>query len=223
MTSLTPSMEEFIAGIYPFNQLPPEAFAKLSAKWQPVRYRLGETILMRDKIPAHIAIIYRGQARLLGYEPRRSQKEVTITKLEPGAILGWASLIREVYTETAIASSEVNCLVLPTNEFYALLKEYPSITNEFQQKCALIEVFELLGAELERRADGATNLRELTQQAYAEAVVCQVPPTNPEELDSDFLWFVSGGKSLSNLPVGTQIDTEERLSWASSGYSCSRA
>ncbi|MDJ0636827.1 MAG: ABC transporter transmembrane domain-containing protein, partial [Xenococcaceae cyanobacterium MO_188.B29] len=227
MTLLTHPLEEFIAEVSPFNQLPPEALAKLSAKWQPVRYRLGETILIRDKIPAHITVICSGQARLLGYDPR-SQKEVTITKLEPGAILGWASLIREVYTETAIASSELDCLVLPTQEFYALLKEYPDLANEFQQKCALIEVFELLGAELERRADGATDLKEIAQEAYAEAVVCQVPPTNPEELDSDFLWFVSGGSSypnlegqspfefspsLPNLPVGTLIDTKEHLSW----------
>ena len=209
---MTSPMKEFIAGIYPFSNLSKDALAKLSVKWQPVRYRLGETILMREKIPAHIAVIYNGQARLLGYDPR-SQKEVTITKLEPGAILGWASLIREVYTETAIASSEVDCLVLPTNEFYALLQEYPDLAHEFQQQCALIEVFELLGAELERRADGTTNLRELAQQAYAEALVCQDPPNNLEELDSNFLWFVSGGKSLPDLPVGTQIDTEEGLSW----------
>ncbi len=210
MASLTPTMEEFIAGVSPFNQLPQDALAKLSAQWQTVRYRLGETILMRDKIPAHITIIYSGQARLLGYDSR-SQKEVTVTKLEPGAILGWTSLIREVYTETAIASSEVDCLVLPTPEFYALLQEYPDLAQEFQQKCALIEVFELLGAELERRADGATNLKELTQQAYKEAVVCQVPPTNPAELDSDWLWFISGGQASADLPVGTLIDNQATL------------
>ena len=211
MTSLTPTMEEFIAGVSPFNQLPPEVLAKLSNQWQPVRYRLGETILMRDKIPGHIAIIYSGQARLLGYDSR-SQKEVTITKLEAGALLGWASLIREVYTETAIASSEVDCLVLPTEVFYALLQKDPNLANAFNQKCSLIEVFELLSAELERRADGATNLKQLTQQAYKKAVVCQIPPTNPTELDADWLWFISGGKSLPNLPIGTLIENQKTIS-----------
>ena len=214
MTSLTHSMEKFIAKVFPFNQLPPEALAKLSTQWQPVRYRLGETILIRDKIPAHITVIYSGQARLLGYDPR-DEKEVTISKLKSGAILGWSSLIREVYTETAIASSEVDCLVLPSQELQALIQEYPAIAQEFTQKPALVEVFELLGAELERRADGATNLKELAQQAYPQATVAQIPPTNSAELDADWLWLLSGGKAIADLPVGTVIDPQANLSISS--------
>ncbi|AOX00149.1 hypothetical protein BJP34_12440 [Moorena producens PAL-8-15-08-1] len=91
MTFTTSPIQEFIASVSPFNQLPTTALEKLSAQLQPVHYHLGETILMREKIPSHVVILYQGQARLLGYDPR-TKKEVTVQKLSPGAILGWASL-----------------------------------------------------------------------------------------------------------------------------------
>lgn len=54
------------------------------AEIQPVRYQLGEAIVPRDRIPTHIIIIYRGQVRLLGCDPRNG-KEVTLAKLESEA------------------------------------------------------------------------------------------------------------------------------------------
>jgi len=45
-----------------------------------------------------------------------------------------------------IASTEVLCLTLPAADFLALLE--PLIAATFHNSCALIEVFELLGAEI---------------------------------------------------------------------------
>ncbi|NEP35577.1 peptidase domain-containing ABC transporter [Moorena sp. SIO3B2] len=207
MTFTTSPIQEFITSVSPFNQLPTTALEKLSAQLQPVHYHLGETILMREKIPSHVVILYQGQARLLGYDPR-TNKEVTVQKLSPGAILGWASLVRQVYSETAIASEEVDCLALPAKEFFQLLQTYPSLATAFQDHCALIEIFDLLGAELERRADGITELRKLALKGFQQAVVYHFPPADSAKLDPEWMWFVSGGNPPPNLPVGSRINSQ---------------
>lgn len=63
------------------------------------------------KKPDSVIIIYQGKGRLLGYDPRTSIP-ITLELLEPGAILGEISLLREVACETAIASTEVICLTI---------------------------------------------------------------------------------------------------------------
>lgn len=210
MPSTTSPSQEFIANVYPFNQLPEQALAKLAETVKPVRFAIGETLILRERIPSHLLILHRGQARLLGYDPRK-QKPITLQKLEPGAIIGWTGLIREVYSETAIASTEVECLVLPTKEFLTLLHKYTQLAEGFQKLCSTIEIFDVLAAELERKADGASNLKDLTLKALADAVVVHFPPVSAAKLDSDRLWFVSGGSSVSDFPVGSPLVPNDSL------------
>jgi len=70
MTYTTTNIQEFLTGITPFNQLKPLALKKLLEKAQLYRYRMGQVILAREKMPAQISILYSGQVRLLGYEPQ---------------------------------------------------------------------------------------------------------------------------------------------------------
>lgn len=86
MTYTTSTIEEFLAEVTPFNQLSSALLTKLLAQAQLLRYRMGQPILMRDAMPAHVAVLYQGQARLLGYEPSQ-QIPVTLQRLEPSAIL----------------------------------------------------------------------------------------------------------------------------------------
>ena len=58
----TSTTEEFLAEIVPFNRLSSNALARVSAKARLQRYRMGQPILLRDKMPAQIAILYQGQA-----------------------------------------------------------------------------------------------------------------------------------------------------------------
>ncbi|GAB4543080.1 MAG: hypothetical protein Tsb0014_36320 [Pleurocapsa sp.] len=213
MTYTTSLIQEFITTLPAFNKLSSKTLARLSTKLQPIRYRLGETILDRNTIPTHVIIIYQGQARLLGYDSCHD-KQVTLEKLEPGAILGWTGLIRQVYSETAIASSEVECLSLPKAEFLSLLAEEPTVAASFAKQCSLSEIFELINAELLRRADRVKNPKQLTLEAYPQAVVQNFPPTYPKQLDPSYLWFISGGNSLPDLPVGSRFEPNcHKSSW----------
>jgi ATP-binding cassette subfamily B protein len=109
-----------------------------------------------------------------------------------------------------IASTEVLCLTLPAADFLALLELEPLIANTFHNRCALIEVFELLGAELDRRvAFGALDLKELALKAWECAVVLNLPPgkTPLKQLDPNLVWFVSGG-APTNFTVGSSLTPE---------------
>jgi len=206
MTYTKSSVQEFIATVPPFDQLSPPAQARLTEQMQLLRYRMGQAIVVRDKMPAQVHILYEGQARLLGYDPR-TQRPVTLELAQPGAILGWVGVIRAVPCETAIASTETICLVLGIGDFLALLEREPQLAAAFRNQCSLIEAFDLLGAELHRQAIGDAILKDLAIEARGEAVVCNLPPgtTPASQLERDRLWLVSGGGIVANCPVGSYL------------------
>jgi ATP-binding cassette subfamily B protein len=170
---------------------------------------MGQAILVRDKMPAQLNILYEGQARLLGYDPR-TQRPVTLELMQPGAILGWVGLVRGVPCETAIASVETIALVIPAAAFLALLDRDPQFAAVFQNQCAPIEAFDLLGAEIHRRAIGDVDLKDLVLQAQKEAVVCSLPPgTTPiHQLERDRVWLVSGGGTIEQFPVASRLSLQ---------------
>ncbi|MDP8966189.1 MAG: peptidase domain-containing ABC transporter, partial [Cyanobacteriota bacterium] len=165
---------------------------------------------------------FQGQARLLGYDPR-STAPVTLKLLQPGEILGWVGLVRGVPCETAIASTESVCLILSTSDFFALLDSEPAFSAAFRLRCALIEVFDLLGAELQRRAEVEGNLKELALQAWVSSVICNLPAGGKlsSQLDSDRVWFVSGG-AKANQPIGICLDSEAVANLEVKGHGASR-
>lgn len=204
----TTTIQEFLASIYPFDQLSSTARLKLSSQCQLLRYRMGQAIVVREKMPAHVAILFQGQARLLGYDPRNNSP-VTLKLLQPGEILGWVGLVRGMPCETAIASTESVCLILNTSDFFALLEQEKVVNTALRSRCALSEVFELLGAELERRALIEGNLKELAQEAWLNGIVYNLPTGKlmSSQLEPNRVWFVSGG-ARANQPVGTCLDFE---------------
>ena len=211
MTATAFSIADFITDIQPFNTLPDNAIEQLVRELQPVRYQLGETILLRDRIPSHVVIICRGQIRLLGQDPRNN-KEVTLAKLESKSIVGAHSIVRQVYSETAIASTDVDCFAIPTEVFQSLLEKHSRFAAYYQKNTSLIEIFDVLSAELNRQADGVTDLKQLVVPALPQAVVRYFPPNKPADLDPTWQWYVSGGQLPQEVEVNssfnpTQIDS----------------
>ena len=118
-------------------------------------------------------------------------------------------MIRGVACETAIASTEAVCLILPKADFLALLELEPLIAASFNNSCALIEVFELLNGLDRLAAFGTVDLKELALKAWESAVVRNLPPGKMplQQLDPSFVWLVSGG-AATNFPVGSSLNPE---------------
>ena len=218
MTYTRSTIQDFLATVAPFDRLPAQTLGKLAEKFQLLRYRMGQTILVRDRLPAQLTIMHEGQARLLGYDPR-TDRPVTLQMMQPGDIIGWVGLVRSVSCETVIASTESVCMVLSDSDFRALLAAEPLLAATFRSRCSIIEAFDLLGRELHRQAIGNVNLKDLATAAATDALVYALPPGRtpmsqlgracPGESWGDRVWFVSGGGILPDFSVGSKLPTPE--------------
>jgi ATP-binding cassette, subfamily B, bacterial HlyB/CyaB len=215
MTSSAVSLsqiQDFLAQTPPFDRLSEAALASLAAQCQLLGYRTGQPLFEREKLPTQIAVIYQGQARLLGYD-QRSNRHVSLRLVQPKEILGWAGLLRGIPCETAIASTDAIAIVLPAEDFFTAIEKNPDFGEAFRDHCSLSEVFELLSLELQRQADGTTNLKSITQQAWEDATVVNLPNGNkktPElakELADDRIWLVSSGV-VGDFPTGSRLSLE---------------
>jgi subfamily B ATP-binding cassette protein HlyB/CyaB len=207
MSYTASAIQAFLANRTPFADLPSGVLAQLSERLQPLRYRMGQTIVLRDKMPAQIAILYQGQARLLAYDPG-TQMPMTLARVEPGEMMGWASLIRGIACETAIASTEAVCLTLNAQEFINLLRPLPE--TGFGERPYLVEIFDLLSRQEALQALGVAKLKEIATTALPQARVQYLAPNTPISVDDSRLWLVSSNSDSETLTPGTLLNSEDR-------------
>jgi HlyB family type I secretion system ABC transporter len=209
MTTATDAIVTFLATTPPFDRLSAPAVERLASQMQRLRYRMGQMIVAREALPAQIAVLYTGQARLLAYAPPSPLPD-TLELLRPGAILGWVGLVRGVACETAIASVESICLTLPTAAFRDLLAQEPGFAEALTQHCAPIELYDLLSLEWQQSVKGAVNRQQVVTDLAPTAVVLTCPrgKMSLSQLDPNLQWFLSGGQT--NLPVGSRLEPRDR-------------
>jgi HlyB family type I secretion system ABC transporter len=210
-------IQDFFNTTPPFSQLPDRAITELADQAQFVRYRMGQTVLMREQMPAQITIIYTGQIRLLGYDPR-TQMPITLRLLEIGELVGWAGALRGKSCETAIASVDTVCLQIPIGFFQQMVANHTQLEAAFTYTAQLIEVYDLLGQVLHEKANsdalmaaaGASDLRELALMLTPIAIVRNLAPGKSaiKDLDDNRTWLVSRG-AIAGYEVGKGITPRE--------------
>lgn len=215
MTTSTVSnlqIQEFLAEISPFDRLTDKGLKQILPQCQLLSYRTGQPIFERDKLPTQIAIIYQGQARLLGYDSR-SQRHTSLQLLGAREILGWAGLLRGTPCETIIASTEMICITIPAAAFLDLIDRETHFAEAFRDHAAISEVFELLGSSLQQQANSRGDIKELTKEFWPDAVVVNL--LNGQKKGSDLksmldpnrVWLVSSG-AMGDYSVGSAINLE---------------
>ena len=203
-------VQEFLANLPPFNRLSENALkTQLVGKCQLLGYRSGQPLFEREKMPYQIAIIYQGQARVLGYD-QRSQRHISLQLAGPGEILGWVGLLRGIPCETALASTDLIAVTLPAADFLAILEAEPEFGAVFLERPAVIEVFELLSQEFARRAEVNSNLKELAKNVAENTVVVNLPKGDNKTkelapiLHQEKIWLVSSGV-VGDFAPGSQV------------------
>jgi HlyB family type I secretion system ABC transporter len=216
MNSTRTKIHDFFASLLPFAQLSKAELADLADKSEFNRYRMGQTVLMREQMPGEIIIVYSGQIRLLAYHPQH-QTPTTLQLLEKGEILGWAGIVRNRACETAIASTEAVCINIPVDYFRALIDRTPQLEALFYYGTPTIEVYDLVAQYLQTRSDrdlllrsfGAKDLREFALKLAPQTNILNLAPgkLRVAELDSRS-WLVSSGE-ISGHPVGSCINPQD--------------
>ncbi|MEG3438453.1 peptidase domain-containing ABC transporter [Pannus brasiliensis CCIBt3594] len=200
MSYTTIDFSSFLETLPPFDRLPPDARRAIGQKLQPWRYRMGNVILTRERLSSHLVILYEGQARSLGYDPRVANPlPVTLEKLQAGDTFGWANLARGVACETVIASSDVVCLTLKPEDFWDLVEQYPEFRQFFLERVSIAELYAVLGSYFERQARGDGDLKEIALSLLDRAIVA-LPSSHRSP---DRLWLVSGADD--SFAPGTAI------------------
>ncbi len=210
-------IQDFFTTTAPFAQLPDQAIADLTENSQFVRYRMGQTVLMREQMPAHITVIYTGQIRLLGYDSQ-TKMPITLRLMEIGELVGWAGVLRGKSCETAIASVDTVCLQIPIAFFQKMVSKHTQLEAAYVYTAQLIEVYDLLGQVLAEKANsdalmsacGASDLKELAVMLAPIAIVRNlVPGKSPmKDLDANRTWLVSSGV-IAGYEVGKNISPRE--------------
>ncbi|MGD1919787.1 MAG: peptidase domain-containing ABC transporter, partial [Pleurocapsa sp.] len=217
-TNTTKIVEQFLSLVPQFNQLAPEAIADIAPKRKPLRFGVGKVMIMREKMQGQVAIISDGEVRLLGYD-QRTKMPTTLDKLKPGQIIGWVNLARGVPCETAMASTEVVCLALDNEDFLSLIEQHPQLAAQYKLKPAKVEIFDLLGIQLEQQAQGDWELADLANQMTEHAEAYYLPPGEHQlssEIarplkDPNLVWLVSGGGTIDEFSVGSRLElTKDR-------------
>ncbi|PSO49883.1 MAG: type I secretion system permease/ATPase [Cyanobacteria bacterium SW_9_44_58] len=215
MTFTTADFVSFLTEQFPFNRLPREACETLSRKLKPLRYKMGQALALRERMPTELQIIYEGQVRLLGYESK-SQMPTTVELASTGKIIGWVGLVRGTPCETAIASEESICLSLKAEDFWEIYQQYDGFREALEQQCSAIEAFTLISCEQERQPHGGIDLKTAAQASVSSAIVQTLSPgeINLTDLPRDHslkdeqrLWLVSGG---GNFPVGSRLELADK-------------
>ena len=209
MTYIKNSFLEFVTTLEGFDRLPDAAIANLSEQVQAWRYRIGQKIIGKESLPEHITIIYEGQVRLLGYDPQ-TQLPITLKLLQPGEIIGEIGLLRDVACETAIASTEVVCLTLNASAYFSFLALYPAFADARKNRSYLVEVFDILSSYWKQQPLATLNFKEVAENALPQAKVHYLPPgaTSFNQLDSERVWFLSGGGTVANFSPGDRIESD---------------
>ena len=183
----------------------------MSQRLRPLRYRMGQAILLSDQLPAQITIVHEGQVRILAPSVQTKLPE-TLQRLGRGAILGWQSVLRDVPCETAIASTEATCLTLLTREFRDLLQSEAAFAAVFHEQPGLSELYDLMSQEAQRHAIAKVHVASLVQDLLPDTLTLTLPTGKVKlsQLDHTKLWFISAGKT--NYTVGSRfLDDDAEL------------
>ncbi|BAY65724.1 cyclic nucleotide-regulated ABC bacteriocin/lantibiotic exporter [Calothrix brevissima NIES-22] len=213
---------EFLSVTPPFNIMGFDTVKTLADRCQLLQYRPGQWMLVKDRMPAQVMVIYQGQARVLA-EERWTNSQVSLTVLEPGEFVGWLGLVRGESCEAVMASTEVIAITLEAGEFQRLLEREPEFAVSVRSRSHISEVFELLSREIQRHADATTDIKDLARQVWQDTQVVNLPPgsVNSQDFDEERLWLVSTGSiegiggsdrlPLSDKPQTWQNSTPVRL------------
>jgi ATP-binding cassette, subfamily B, bacterial HlyB/CyaB len=210
------TLQSFLKTVPGFETLSEEKLERLAQQFQPLRYPIGRALLTAKALPTQFLVVYQGQVRLLGYDPRTESPQ-TLQLLGPGDAVGWLGLVRNHACETAIASLDTICFALPAGTFLQLIDQEPAIAEQYRNQPGVMEVFELLGQQLLQRADGSSDLKTMTMAAWPNAIVQTLSPRSRASLNPEYDWRISASSIEDEIGRQVSITSEKKTFSDASG------
>ncbi len=197
MTSSPGAISGLLNDFTPFDRLPPARRDAIDPLLEPLRFRIGQTVLRPDVLPEGLLLLCSGQLRSLGPRPNGRGLR-TIERLGPGSLAGWAGLLRRDPCEHLRATTEVEVLQLPAAAFRDLLEGHPDFAAWFANQPSAAELHTLLLALAKRDPLGEALLDDWPLPAD-QVRLRSLRPGAPTELGlpPGFRWYASSGLPLA--------------------------
>ncbi|MCP9838866.1 ATP-binding cassette domain-containing protein [Cyanobium sp. N.Huapi 1H5] len=197
MTSSPGAISGLLNDFSPFDRLPPARRDAIDPLLEPLRFRIGQTVLRPDVLPEGLLLLCSGQLRSLGPSPNGRGLR-TIERLGPGSLAGWAGLLRGDPCEHLRATTDVEALQLPAAAFRDLLGGHPDFAAWFANRPSAAELHTLLLALAKRDPLGEALLDDWPLPAD-QVRVRSLRPGGPTELGlpPGFRWYASSGLPLA--------------------------
>jgi ATP-binding cassette, subfamily B, bacterial HlyB/CyaB len=197
MTSSPGAISGLLNDFAPFDRLPPARRDAIDPLLEPLRFRIGQTVLRPDVLPEGLLLLCSGQLRSLGPSPNGRGLR-TIERLGPGSLAGWAGLLRRDPCEHLRATTDVEALQLPAAAFRDLLEGHPDFAAWFANQPSAAELHTLLLALAKRDPLGEALLDDWPLPAD-QVRLRSLRPGAPTELGlpPGFRWYASSGLPLA--------------------------
>ena len=169
------------------------------------RFELGQSLCEGRFIPGRMLLIESGSARLLGEQGGRLS---TLTRLEAGAFVGVASLLRCSPCEEVRAATELIALSISDEQLLELLSNDSSLATICRNHLWEAELAALLQTLLERSPKDSNSLGSLLDELLPVASLLEA--SNEESIRSAFdrglrLFIASQPGESDNLSLGDEL------------------
>lgn len=180
---------------------------RLEQKVAYLNYRVGQPISEAGVLPAQVLVVLKGQARLLVHQLGRL---TTLEKLDTGAVVGLASLLRAAPCEQVTAATEVLAAALPDELIVELYASEPGFRTWCDQTLWPAELHALLLVLWQRtaRPEGALSdiYRKAREQAHTHLISADASKEAGREPATQLLFIAS-----DNAPghtIGNEYDRD---------------
>ena len=194
-----------VAGWSPFDQLSQSAQARLAESLQPLRLRPGQKLFDFGSLPPGIALVVKGQLRLLGRDEKG--EPFTIQRIGAGVMVGQVALLRGVAGQALAAALPTQLWLLPAENFLQALAEHPALNASFSSP-SIEELYAAAAASRRPELPSKSFLRDWAanqmQEAPGEQQVLLLPPGTHSFPEGWASWLVSSD-NFEGLEPGREV------------------
>ena len=110
MTSQSISSLQTVLSRFPaFSGLDDDSLHWLSTHSKPYHCSVGQSLLVKDRLPEYCYCIVDGRGRVLHHDPSL-RRPVTLAYSQPGDLIGWAGLVRRSPCEWITAATPLKLI-----------------------------------------------------------------------------------------------------------------
>lgn len=179
----------------------------LQIKGELLKFQIGQSLCEESYLPGHVLLIESGTARLLGSNKGRL---TTRAKLEPGSVIGAASLLRGQSCEAVRAATELQAWSVTDETFQQLYNTEKDVRDCCESYLWDAEITALIQGKLARAPESHHSLEAWLKVLHP---VAKLITANGDQAET----AINNGKrlflasSIPNHPIGSELNSQEAI------------